>query len=397
MALQYLKSRKGNPQLLFDGFRYVLERTRNGKRNWKCAKYDRELCRGRCQSKDDSAWLTADHNHPPTHSNSDTNTDASPAIVSPEFSGIPTPQKQLHNASTQPVLEDFIDEVVRQYYSTRISSAGSYIDSSADAHPEVKSQSNPGPHGSTSSYTDDDKETNMSENYKSTLEHTSRKPIPPKFRRSSTAQKQFHNASTQTEQEHFNDLSDTSYSTDSGDKESNKSYTSDEESSKSYTSDSSDAESNKSYTSASSDEGSSVIESNQTNLLDNGLKGRVNKRIEGMYNRMRKSRPWVDILVNAHPRHRKKVLQLAGTELIDSVAEFCNSILNSSVPMSGAEKSCLIQYKRIIRKIADPRTKTSAKIRILQSKPDFIAPLLTVVDKFLLKNGFDVPLPFFNK
>jgi hypothetical protein len=226
MSLQHLTSRNGKQQLLFDRFRYVLERQRNVKRNWRCVKYDGELrCRGRCISIENTAWLTANHNHPPSNNDTVSNPSKHVSTVPSDFS---TVQKYTYDSSSQPEPEHFSDEPDTSY---------------------------PSHHGSFDSYDD---ESIVSENYKSTLEHNGRKPIRNKvtdlskrmrkarpFSRSSTPQKQFHNTSIHTEPEHFSELSDTSYSTDSGDEESNKSYTSE-----------------------SCDEVSDVTESNQSNLED---------------------------------------------------------------------------------------------------------------------------------
>jgi hypothetical protein len=207
----------------------------------------------------------------------------------------------------------------------------------------------------------------------------------------SAPQKQFHNASTQQGLEDFTDASQYS-------------------SAGSYTDDSSnDAAipsgvpgecspgpngSDDSYT----DEESNTFENSKDYNLKDGRRKPGQTKVAELSERMWRARPYLEMLITQDARLREIILMAAGTETINSLVEFCNSILNSSIPMSCVEKSCLIQYKRIIRKIADPRTKTSAKIRILQSKPDFITPLLSVVDKFLLKNGFNVlPSPSFFK
>jgi hypothetical protein len=92
--LNYLTSRKGRVHLVFDGFRYLKESERNAKSIWRCVEYtSQKRCRGRCQSKDDSAWLTADHNHSPTNN---------------EDQAVTNPPKHMSTAATQ--TEDFSDD-----------------------------------------------------------------------------------------------------------------------------------------------------------------------------------------------------------------------------------------------------------------------------------------------
>jgi hypothetical protein len=127
MPLQYLTSRKGQPQLLFGGFRYVLERDRNGKRNWKCINYYREHCTGRCQSMNDTVLLTANHNHDPSNdeaipvsnplqheaslpsvfSTPQKGGDSLPEHLSSEPDFFSTPHYYTYESSHEP--EDFID------------------------------------------------------------------------------------------------------------------------------------------------------------------------------------------------------------------------------------------------------------------------------------------------
>jgi hypothetical protein len=281
MALQYLTSRLGNQQLLFDGFRYVLERTRNGKRNWKCAKYDKGLCRGRCQSVNDTAWKTADHNHAP--SNDDTVSNP------PQYGASVFSQKHNFGATPQPTPKHFSgSSIPRQSYTSDLCDTDD--DSSDDVAPEVPSQSYPR-HGSISSNTDDSIDTcGVSEDSVRVwkiLEDTARKFVPSRF--------------------------------------------------------------------------------------------------TGLSKRIWEARPYLVMLMTQHPRNHEVILLAAGTETINSLAAFCNSILDSKIPISADEKTALREYRIIIRKIADRTVKLPTKIRLLKSNPLFLFPLMPIIDKFLLK------------
>jgi hypothetical protein len=262
MPLQFLTSRLGNQQLLFDGFRYVLERARNGKRNWKCSKYDKGLCRGRCQSMNDTATLTADHNHSP--SNNEDGTVSNPQ----QYGASVFSQKHNFGATPQPAPKHFSDELPRQSYTADLS--------------DEPYTTNPSHHGSIDSYTDSAE----FEDYKSILEANERKFLPARF--------------------------------------------------------------------------------------------------TGLRKRMWEVRQYLVLLITPEPRHREIILRAGGSEMIQSLAAFCNAILDSRISISPDEKSSLMEHRTIIRKIADRTVKMPTKIRILQRNPLFLIPIIPIIDKFLL-------------
>jgi hypothetical protein len=184
MSLKYLTSRLGKQQLLFDRFRYVLERDRNGKRNWRCVKYDSEIrCRGRCISVKDTAWKTADHNHAPSN-----NEDGTVSIPQQYGANVSSVFSQKHNfgATIQPAPKHFSgSSIPRQPYTSDLSDTDD--DSTDDGTPEVPRQSYPCHHGSISSNTDGDDSIDTSGVSEDSvrlwkiLEDTARKFVPSRF------------------------------------------------------------------------------------------------------------------------------------------------------------------------------------------------------------------------
>jgi hypothetical protein len=72
MPLQFLKSQRGNQQLIYNGFIFRRERISPNKTFWKCVENykrqnGRELrCKGRCQTSNDEVIYHSDnHNHVP--------------------------------------------------------------------------------------------------------------------------------------------------------------------------------------------------------------------------------------------------------------------------------------------------------------------------------------------
>ncbi|XP_060095254.1 uncharacterized protein LOC132572350 [Heteronotia binoei] len=65
MPLQYVKSKKGRDQLVYDGYLHTKERVVGNKTFWKCAIYYKDHCPGRAHTYDDRVIKYSAHCHPP--------------------------------------------------------------------------------------------------------------------------------------------------------------------------------------------------------------------------------------------------------------------------------------------------------------------------------------------
>ena len=61
-TFSYIKSQRGKDKLIFDGYIYKQDRSRNEKTYWVCHLPD---CKGRCIQKNDEITTTLEHNHSP--------------------------------------------------------------------------------------------------------------------------------------------------------------------------------------------------------------------------------------------------------------------------------------------------------------------------------------------
>ncbi|GAB0086692.1 hypothetical protein DMENIID0001_008010 [Sergentomyia squamirostris] len=65
MEFNFVKSKRGKDLLAYEGFTYRQEKEINGKRIWKCTKYEKEKCKARAHSTEDSVVVISPHSHVP--------------------------------------------------------------------------------------------------------------------------------------------------------------------------------------------------------------------------------------------------------------------------------------------------------------------------------------------
>ena len=63
--MEFVKTELGGKKLLFEGYAYIIDKTRESKTYWRCA--NRKLCNARLTTIDEVISRTpSEHSHPPT-------------------------------------------------------------------------------------------------------------------------------------------------------------------------------------------------------------------------------------------------------------------------------------------------------------------------------------------
>jgi len=84
--------------------------------------------------------------------------------------------------------------------------------------------------------------------------------------------------------------------------------------------------------------------------------------------RISKHGAFLQYLVQANPKERKKLIKNASKVEINSVCEVCKNILAGRIPLKGQQHRRFCRFKNIVRKLANRRIGLETKRRILQQQ-----------------------------
>ncbi len=82
------------------------------------------------------------------------------------------------------------------------------------------------------------------------------------------------------------------------------------------------------------------------------------------------------VLKNSNPKQRKALLEAANNSLILCICECIHNLLRGNLKLSSAKKQELKKHARILRQIADRKTKVDKKRALLVQNGGFLPALL---------------------
>jgi hypothetical protein len=92
--------------------------------------------------------------------------------------------------------------------------------------------------------------------------------------------------------------------------------------------------------------------------------------------RFEKNLDYLSVLRRCKPKERRAILQNSGYELIKTICECCENVLNGSVPLCEKDKKRLAPYKAKLRELRSRKKSLKAKKQALIQRGGFLPALL---------------------
>jgi hypothetical protein len=95
-----------------------------------------------------------------------------------------------------------------------------------------------------------------------------------------------------------------------------------------------------------------------------------------MTKRLRSNWNELNVLRKAKPKLRKSILRAAEKDLITCLSECSHNVLNGNVQLCAKDKKALRKYSKVLRELAQRKTSTAKRRKILVQKGGFLPALL---------------------
>lgn len=106
------------------------------------------------------------------------------------------------------------------------------------------------------------------------------------------------------------------------------------------------------------------------------------KKRKGLPPRLVKHWDMLSVLSKAPPPMRKKLIQTASKDVIDTVSECCLNVLKGTIPLSPHQKKCLAKHRHVLRQMVQKKIPIRQKKKMLVQRGGFL-PALGLVTGFL--------------
>lgn len=92
----------------------------------------------------------------------------------------------------------------------------------------------------------------------------------------------------------------------------------------------------------------------------------------------------LSVLSKASPPLRKKLIQTASKEVIDTVCECCLNVLKGTIPLSKHQKQCLGKHRHVLRQMVQKKIPIRQKKKMLVQRGGILPLLLGPILKGVL-------------
>jgi hypothetical protein len=121
-------------------------------------------------------------------------------------------------------------------------------------------------------------------------------------------------------------------------------------------------------------------------------KGKGKGKRKGLPPRLAKHWDMLSVLSKASSPMRKKLIQTASKDVIETVCECCLNVLKGTIPLSKHQKKCLAKHRHVLRQMVQKKIPIRQKKKMLVQHGGFLpilgpmlAPLIGTIGKPLLK------------
>ena len=95
-----------------------------------------------------------------------------------------------------------------------------------------------------------------------------------------------------------------------------------------------------------------------------------------MSERVRRHLPSIKRLQRMNAGSRKKYLASCSQDFVDTLCECCKNLLNENIPIRQTQLKKLKRHKLVLRKLANKKTSSEQRRKILQQKGGFLGLLI---------------------